>query len=309
MNSEHTPSARAIEFRRALVATANLGPYVRRRPPLKLVVGLLAAFVLAGALTGGAVATASTVDPEVTAAEAGAAEAAHALIGQVDGVPIGEPFIRTASGTQEINIGVRPRGATNLVEGFECIDPGDFVGLLDSTRYEESPDCEPASEYGGIDSVTGSGGHILTIQARGSARFSIWLSWVKIPTFKKSAAQRQELADGVITRDEDVAAFSRYEGCMAALGHPVDNTPTSIVPAYYVADAAVEDGSDNRCYETEYKDVDMKWQMQLEQTDIGDKSIDACLSRFGVKPAVTPEARMTQLQALIGAATGCPWIG
>jgi len=308
MNAEPQPSDRAAEFRQALVATANLGPYLRRRPPLRLAVGSLAAFALAGALTGGAVATASTIDPQVLAAQAGAEGAAEQLVHQEDGTLVGQPFIRSASGTREINLGEMPAGATNLVEGFECMDSGTFVGLLDSKEYERLPDCEPGGDAAGIDTVTGNGGHILTVQAAKSSRFTIWLSWAKIPKLEASGAQRKELSDGVITRDEDVAAFNRYEGCMGALGHPIDVPPTSIVPSYSIDDSGVSDGSDNRCYVTEYRGVDMKWQIELEASTVGVASVAACIASDKVgtgdpyRVVATPKGVLPDL-------TGCPWIG
>jgi hypothetical protein len=296
-----------MEFRQALVATANLGPYVRRRPPLKLVVGSLAAFALAGALTGGAIATAGTVDPQVLAAQAGAAGAGKQLVQQQGGTLVGQPFIRSASGTQEINVGEIPAGATNLVEGFECVDAGTFVILLDSKWHESIPDCD-GGDSAGIDTVTGRGGHILTVRAPKSARFTIWLSWAKIPKLSESVTQRKELSDGVITRDEDVAAFSRYEGCMGAFGHPIDVPPTNIVPSYSIDDSAANDGSDNRCYVTEYRGVDVKWQLELDASTVGVASVAACIASDSVGMG-DPDRVITTPKGVLPDLTACLWIG
>jgi hypothetical protein len=308
MDPEPQPSTRAAEFRQALVATANLGPSVRRRPPLKLMIGSLAAFALAGALTGGAVATVTSVDPEVLSAQAGSADAARQYVQQEDGTLIGQPMIRSARGTQEINVGEMPSGATGLVEGFDCVDAGTFLGLLDSVKYESFPDCVPGGNAASTEPVQGSGGHVVTIQAPKSARFSIWLSWARIPQLGESAAQRQELSDGVVTRDEDLAAFSRYEGCMGALGHPIDGQSTSIVPGYTLDDSAVNDGSDNRCYVTEYRDVDEKWQLELEASTVGVASVVACEASGQVNTGHQPRAIVT-LEGVLPNLAGCMWIG
>jgi hypothetical protein len=308
MSSEQNPSERSAEFRRALVATANLGPYVRRRLPLRLVVVGLAAFALAGALTGGAVATATSVDPQVVAAQAGAAAAARQYTQEEDGTLIGQPITRSASGTQEIDVGERPSGATDLVEGFDCVDAGTFVGLLDSTRYESYPGCVPGGNSASTEPVKGTGGHIVTIQAPKSARFSIWLSWATIPQLEESAAQRQELSDGLVTRDEDVAAFNRYEGCMGALGHPIDGQSTSIVPVYTLDDSAVNDGSDNRCYVTEYREVDAKWQLELEASTVGVASVAACEASGNINKGNQPRT-ITTPHGVLPDLTGCRWIG
>jgi hypothetical protein len=311
MNSEHAPRDRAAEFRQALVATANLGPYVRRRPPLKLVIGSLAAFALAGALTGGALATVTRPDPGTLASQAGVAGAGEQMTTQQDGTLIGAPFVRSGSGTIAIDVGKRPAGATGLMEGFECTDPGTFVIQID-TRTVETETCsatDAPSDSSGELGVQGNGDHLYTATASGSARFSVWLSWVHIPRFAPSAAEKGELSDGVVTRDEDVAAFNRYEGCMGAFGHPIDVPPTAVVPSYSVDDSAANDGSDNRCYATEYAAVDSAWQLEVEAGTQGVASIDACLTEANLVPAATPKARLVQLRAARLDPTSCAWVG
>jgi hypothetical protein len=309
MNTEPPPSDRAAQFRKALVATANLGPYVRRRPPLKLVIGLVLAFVVAGALTGGTLAAAGTVDPAILTAQAGAAASGHQFVGMADGTLIGQPIIRTATGDQLVDVGTPPSRGATLVLGFECIDPGSFVWLVDGRSIATYPACEPDGGTGMTMVPVGSGGHTFAVKAEKSTRFVIWLSWMTVPKLSESAAEHQELADGVVTRDEYVAAFNRYEGCMAGLGHPNDRVPAGIELEYQGGEAAANDGSYARCYDTEFEGVDLKWQSELSTTDVGDTSIDACLAHFGVMPDVSPEARILQLQQLVGAAENCAWIG
>ena len=308
MSSDRTPSARTSQFRQALVATADLGPYVRRRPPLKLAIGSLTAFVLAGALTGGAIVAVNKVDPVILDAQSGAAGAAHSQVEMLGGTMLGKPIMRTGTGTQEISLGVMPAGATDLAEGFECIDAGRFVGFLDSKRYETYPDCEPDGASGTLTSISAGGAHAVTIQAPKSTRFTIWLSWAKIPKLAESPSQRQETSDGVVTRDEDLAAVNRYVGCMDGTGNSVGVFATSVVPGYSVSDLAVRDGSDHRCYVTEYRDVDIKWQLEVQAGQFGQTSIAACVNSpktgigTGPRAIVTPKGVLPDL-------TNCPWIG
>jgi hypothetical protein len=309
MSNDQTPSERAARFRQALVATANLGPYVRRRPPLKLVIGSVVVFAIAGALTGGALATTNKPDPAVVVAQNSAEVTGTILARQYDGTLIGEPFARTGRGTQQIDLGTRPKGATAFVEGFDCIDPGAYVGLLDSKRYEKYPDCEPGGSGGTFNNVTGSGAHLLTVQTASSNRFAIWISWVKIPTYAKSAAQTQELSDGTITRAEDVAAVNRYAGCMGALEDPISVSTDYATPSYTVNSAAYDDGTNTRCYNTEFAGVDEKWQIELETTDVGDVSISQCLLKEGVTPPATPKARFDELQSRDLNVSSCLWVG
>jgi hypothetical protein len=309
MSSDPTQSERNAQFRQALVATANLGPYLRRRPPLKLVIGSLVVFAVAGALTGGALVTTSKPDPAVVVAQNSAEVTGTILARQSDGTLIGQPFTRTGRGTQQIELGVRPPGATAVVEGFDCIDPGAYVGLLDSKRYEKYPACEPGGSSGTFTPVSGSGEHVLTVQTANTNRFAIWLSWVHIPTWAKSAAQTRELADGTITRDEDVAAVNRYAGCMGALGDSIYVSTDYATPYYAVSDLAYQDGTNTRCYNTEFAAVDEKWQIELETTNIGQRSLDQCLLNEGVTPPATAQQRFVEMQSRDFALTSCPWIG
>jgi hypothetical protein len=309
MSIDHAPSDRDIEFRRALVATANLGPYVRRRPPLKLVIGSLAAFALAGALTGGAIANATIVDPDLVAAQAEAASVAQSSVKTEDGALIGRPFLWSASGTQTINVGNKPAGATVLVEGFGCLDAGHFVELLDSKKFDSFDDCSPGGSGANFLATSGNGNHVVTLRTQKAVRFAVWLSWAHIPTFKDSAAQKQELADGAVSREEDLAAFSRFAGCMAALGHPLIRPTTGLVPGFSEDAAALTDGSDNRCYSTEYRHVDAKWQIELSKGKVGSASVATCPSPDQVAPPASPQRLIMTNGGLLPVLTGCAWIG
>jgi hypothetical protein len=313
VSSDLEPNDRAAAFRRTLVATANLGPYVRRRPPLKLVIATIAAFALAGALTGAGIAAATQVDPTVSDAQAQAATNATLDIGTQGGSLLGKPFVLTGSGTHEIQLGPPPRGTTDLVEGFGCIDSGHFEALLDSKRFATYPNCGSGSSESNVMHVSITGAHSVVIRAAKGTRFTVWLSWSKIPKLAASPAQKADLADRVVTRDEVLAAFSRYEGCMGALGHPMDRSLTTIVPSDSVANAAVVDGSDDRCFVTEYRDVDETWQLELHAGSVGQASVAACKASGKVGAGVSDQndahRAFATPEGVLPDYSGCPWIG
>jgi hypothetical protein len=313
MSSDQEPSDRAAEFRRALVATANLGPYLRRRPPLKLVIATIAAFALAGALTGGGIAAATKVDPTVSDAQAHAAADATLDVGTQGGTLLGKPFVRTGSGTQQIQLGAAPRGATDLVEGFGCIDSGTFVVLLDSKQIAAYPNCGSGAGENGSAHVSGKGANLVTVRTEKGTRFTLWMSWAKIPRLTASVAQKVDMSDGIVTRDELLAAFSRYEGCMGALGHPMNRSLATIVPPDSATSAEVADGSDDRCFVTEYRDVDEQWQLELQAGSMGQASVAACKAtgKLDARTSDPNDAHraFVTMQGLLPDYSGCPWLG
>jgi hypothetical protein len=309
MSSDQSPSERSAEFRRALVATANLAPYVRRRPPFRLVVAGFAAFVLAGALTGGAIATASKPDPKLVAAQAAASTIAQDSVTTEYGTLIGRSFLRSASGTQTIDVGEKPAGATALVEGFGCLDDGHFVLFLDSKKVDSFEDCSPGGSGSNFLTVSGAGNHLVSLSTQKAVRYAVWLSWAHIPLLTDSAAQQQEMADGVVSREEDLAAFYRFEGCMTALGHPLTRITTGLVPGYSEDAAALSAGADNRCYWTEYRQVDAQWQIEISEGKVGVASADACPSPDQSVPSASPQREIMTKGGVLPILTGCPWVG
>jgi hypothetical protein len=308
MSSNPPPGERSAEFRRALVATANLAPYLRRRPPMKLVAASLTAFALAGALTGGAIATVTRANSDALAAQTGAAKSAQGYVKTQDGVLIGRPFSRSESGTQTIDVGRKPAGATVLIEGFGCLDPGHIVEFFDSKKFDSFSDCSSGGSGADVLTASGSGDHIFAVQTQKGVRYAIWLSWARIPKFAASAAQRQELADGTVSRDEDLAAFYRFAGCMTALGHPLTGITTGLVPGFSETTAAESDGSDNRCYVTEYGQVDEEWQVEVADGTVGASSVRACPSPVPVVSSTGPQRRVLTKNGVLPVLTGCPWI-
>jgi hypothetical protein len=155
--------------------------------------------------------------------------------------------------------------------------------------------------------------HVVQIRAAKATRFTAWLSWATIPKLVASAAQKADLSDHVVTRDELLAAFSRYEGCMGALGHPLNRSLTTIVPPDSSTSAEVVDGSDDRCFVTEYRDVDEQWQLELQTGSVGQASVAACKAsgKLGTQTSEPNDAHraFATMEGVLPDYSGCPWIG
>lgn len=82
---------------------------------------------------------------------------------------------------------------------------------------------------------------------------------------ESSAAQRELLLGGV-TRDEYLAAFDSYRVCMERAGHPLVGVKTELeVIEYSITDTAVQEGVHQLCYPSEFYDVDLEWQIELDR--------------------------------------------
>jgi hypothetical protein len=99
---------------------------------------------------------------------------------------------------------------------------------------------------------------------------------------------------------------------MAALGHWIGNPADSeytITPSYAVQDSAVTSGADNRCYVTQYQDVDVAWQTEVENGTQASRSVRECLINSGVTPASTVNDEMDQFNALGRDWQDCNYLG
>jgi hypothetical protein len=285
-----TASPRDNDLRRMLVATAELTPLIRTRPSRRVVVAAVAAFALAGALTGGALAVSATVKSPSTATEFDAQYAAQRMAIASVGTLRGTPTSVAANGQLQLPLIDRPPGTNNLVIGFECQEAGKFTIRLDAkvvateTCYlpptvsnglgdggvTQSPPVKP----GGVERVTLPTNEAsavllaitdhptaLTFSAPGDPQFAVWISWVQIPKLTPSAAEKAELADGVVTRAEYLAAFNRLVGCMTAFGHPlthVDESGETVSFSFDPGDPVI-DADFNRCFQTEDALVREMW--------------------------------------------------
>jgi hypothetical protein len=259
MNSE-TPADRDAELRRMLVTTVSATPLLRSRVRPKVIVGAIAAFAVAGALTGGAVASASSQSQSnvVTLLAATAKSYAH----DQNAKTVGLPYSRESNTTGTIEVGDPPKGANGLVVSFECLDSGKYVvrvdGLLDTSETcskSVNIDAPSTSLYVGAVHK----GRTYKVEPPDHGRYAIWISWVKQEKFTPSYNQQAAMADGVVTREEYIDAYNRFAGCLGAFGDDVGVTPRGTILEYATS---ANEADENRCYIREFQQVDSAWQGQ-----------------------------------------------
>ena len=264
-----TTRSRAIEqlLFDTVESTPLRGQRTIRRPSARVTVAAIAAFALAGALTGGAVATAAAPNPQQLEINAAVQAAGVSWTADEDSRLIGEPFTASGTGTVVIDLGHRPASANAIVEGSVCTDPGTFNegidGAMTSQTVCDSSDTGAGNPGSSDYNVTDNGSHRFTFSTTPGARFTVWLSWIYYPTLSPSIVEKTAIADGAVSRAEYLAAFNQYAGCMAAAGYPMGEVDQSApVIQYTTTDAAVSSGADNRCYQTQFRAVDELWQTE-----------------------------------------------
>jgi hypothetical protein len=290
MNSESI-SARDQELRSALVSTATLSRYSHLRVSPKVMIASITAFAIVGAVTGGAVAAAATRVSSSSAATSDVQVETILLAKQVDATLVGEPVTGSANGSLRIDLGAKPKGATGYVLGSTCIAPGNYTQTVNGGDLGGGScsrnGSSPASE---IDPVKDDKQYVVQFSAAPSAQLTAWASWISEPTIRPSAAQQAEIATGVVTRADYLAAFNRYAGCMAAAGYPLGAVDeSSTVLNMMVPGAAVDSGVDNRCYVSEWQKVDELWQLQNWRTSTSVVMMQQCLTDQGIKPDLSSE--------------------
>lgn len=262
------PTARDAELRQMLVATAASAP--THSPRRRNFVSLLIAFVAAGALTGGAVSAAALTSPAAMPTPISTINVEEIARGIVydDTRLFGTPYILTGEGETDVILGTPPDGATELAIAFNCLDAASYDIAINGAHYSSvTCDEESTARAGGgfhvpIDPARDSD-HRLVIEAAEGDRYAVWASWVApaIPG-EPSSAQRDALADGVVTEAEYRAGFDRYRQCMADAGYPLGSVNESdTVISYENSAEAVQSGKEGHCYAAEFAELDMQWQV------------------------------------------------
>lgn len=293
-------SSRTIALRRELVRTAS-----SRRSARRLVIGAsVGAFALGAAVTGAvsaaAVSELSSANSEATAAwVASFARPNSQILGSVQHIQ--------ATGPDILELGPEPAEATGLVIAGGCTVVGEVRVSLDSEFLMEFG-CESGDGSAGTRSmVEGPDPHRLQIDVDAGATFDFWAAWVREPPLPTASAQQlREVEDGTVTRDEYVAAFNRFVGCMGAAGYDLSATPqTTTVFNYAVPSPAVSDGSDERCYATQFQQVDTGWQIANEDTSEGTRILRECLVANGLPSKQTTQEIVADLTAAGIAIASC----
>jgi hypothetical protein len=256
-------------LRHLLVATADAAPGPTR-PKWRLAVVSISSFALAGALTGGTLAT-------VGATPGGVDQVAEAV--QVTTPPfldddvsiLGAPIYATGQQAATFDLGEAPDRANGLALAIYCLEAGEYRVDLDG-EFAWGTTCTPVEER----PTTGGGATVVVFDGDPprelsvdleSGEYAIWAAWVDQPAdAEPSAAQQAALADGVVTREEYRAGFDRYVACMTDLGFPVSLSGTDLeVISYAIPGDAGSSGAANRCYEAEFQLVDIEWQLAHPQ--------------------------------------------
>lgn len=289
---------RTSQLRSALVTAVDATPPQRRLPRRHIAVAAIAAFALAGAATGGAVAAtrAGSDEPSAERVQLSADRGRDIVVGTHADL-FGDPFIFVGQGTTTVDLGEMPDGAATLALSMDCVDPGDYTTTIDdrlvSTEWCSDESIAQIGGGGGQIGVTGAGAHTLTVD--GPGRYIIWAQWsAEHPVPPSSAAQTEAMEDGVVSREEYVAGFDRFVACMTGAGYHVDggNREATFI-SYAIPGASVDDGTDRLCYEPEFQDIDMAWQIAHEDESESTEFLRECLRQHGVEPAY-PAAEVDQ---------------
>jgi hypothetical protein len=256
--------------RRVLVRTAGLGTPGRRQPSMRTaalgIVAAVTAFAVAGALTGAAVASASTPNAQQQMIYNANQAAGVGWVVEEDSKLLGQPFTASGTGKLVVNLGERPVGANAIVEASVCSDPGTYNEQVDLDQAQtvcDSTNTGIGNVATGDYPVTKGGKHTYVVTTSPGAHYSVWLSWIYYPTLAPSAAEKAAVSDGTVTREEYIAAFNQYLGCMASAGETLTGYDESTPIIQYTVPAAdVNSGIEHRCYVTQFGEVDAMWQTE-----------------------------------------------
>lgn len=262
MSSNTEYSARDAELRRMLVASATAPEQPARKRGTLL--GLVGAFVAAGALTGGAVSAAALGGGGQTVTVSIVDMTEHVVYDNAQ--LFGTPYILSGSGDQVIKLGTAPEGAEQIAVAFHCVDPGIFVIDVDGQPYTQecSPQVTSEANGGSYFSPGAGSDHSISVQTGRDTRYVLWASWATPAAVPETSPEQQAaLEDGTVTEDEYRAGFVRYSACMLDAGYPLSGVDESGPVIGYSNDAdAVTSGVEGTCYAREFAQLDMGWQIQ-----------------------------------------------
>ena len=238
-----------------------------------MAVAAIAAFAVAGSVTGFATATVSQASTGAAVDEPNGATAAWVLSYARPKSEFLGPILHVDStASADLALGPAPVGATGFVTVLACETFGTANEFLNG-KWLGSTGCNADTGTGGggggVFPVSGGGSQTFRVEPSEGMRYQAWIAWVREPPLPPASEQQQlETSDGAVTREEYIAAFNRYFECMAAGGYDLGNpalTETEVRHSYAIPDAAHDDGTDLFCYETEFKQVDMQWQIANPQ--------------------------------------------
>jgi hypothetical protein len=260
MSSEMPANDRDTQLRQMLVATASAAPIRSRRR--WSVAAPIAAFALAGALTGTVSAAAFTAPKDDAPATV---KNLVAEFVQDDTQLFGDPVELSGQGETVIALGEKPDSATELSVIFHCQDPGTFDLLIDGETHMTtvcSENSTSSSGSGGHFTVEDMPTHSLTVAPGDEERYTVWASWAAraVPP-APSPEQAEAMLDGEVSEAEYHAQFDLYSECMTTAGYPLEAIDKSgAIITYSNSGASVTSGAEDRCYAQHFSQIDLAWQ-------------------------------------------------
>ena len=227
----------------------------RRRVP---VWAAIAAFVIAGAATGGAVSAAAIARTDSHSVAA----TRDMFLGLLRGGHTVGPLISSeASGVTQLDLGARPDNATGIVTSIQCDGSGGFIQTLGG-EAELRQQCASNSNMG-FSTDKNPTDSTVSMVADASLKYTIWAQWFTTPApAQPSAAQQAAVADGAITAAEWHETVDRFAACMGGAGYPL--LRYSYDPySYGMSTDAERTGAVERCQESELNQVEKMREAQL----------------------------------------------
>ena len=252
---------RDAALRRLLVAQATRDP---QRMPWPAIVGTVAVVALLGGVAIGAT-TVPRGGGDLPSGDPVISEVGPPSFILDDAEVLATPMVISFTETVGFEAGPPPARATALAVAVYCEEPGTYDLELDGV-WVGGGSCDGGSGgSGGYWDYDPAGPNVVMATPMGG-RFTIWIAWVARPLDPEpSAEQTVALADGIVTRDEYLAAYDRFVGCLAVDGYQVYGDRDMEVISYSTEADAGESGALDRCYIAEFQLVDAHWQVSLEE--------------------------------------------
>lgn len=304
MNTE--TNDRTDVLRRMLVAKATIEGTARRSRKTTAILAV-AAFALAGGLTGGAISAAALTDssPSPDQQRALAVQAVASL--PAGGELRGDSTVSSGNGDASVTVPRKVRGANALIVSFWCLDTARYTVASDrsavyggtcSTDPDRPLNLSRPAAFRAKFAATGT--HRITIRTSSGSRWSVLVSWATVPGIPRPSAQQEaEIADGTVTRQEYLDAFSRYQGCLAEAGFPSTRVLDSSTE-FDTSNSSAATETVDRCYTRELVGVDTIWQDENPAVAQGFNPtiMRFCLTSIGQTPAATAQGMLDQLTVL-----------
>jgi len=250
------PVDRDAALRRILVARATRAP---RTVPWLAIVGTVG---VVGMLAGLAIGATALRGPDGVPAVGPSGFDLPPFLTE-DSVVLGTPTVVATSDAVTHEAGKPPAGASGLAVWVTCEAPGSFELELDG-RWEGGGDCDGGA--GGYWRYERFGPNVVRVTPS-TEQATVWIAWVdRGDDTTPSATAEAALADGTVTEEEYRAGFDRFVACMADWGVTVgggfwDGDRIS----YSLPGHVNEWGAEHECYGTEFRDLDIAWQISHQE--------------------------------------------